>query len=194
MKKIFIAILILAILLIFAGCAKQTQKTETETKTTSDTGGKSNDKSIDLTNINTLRDLLLLGKGMICDVNTEYFGRSLTLKYYIAPNKYRVEGTTNDGNFIVIRPNDGYVYMKPIMQGPTPFNCEWFKIKEENQVEINKDAVETKTGSVNTPIEKIKWKCYETGIDNSKFLPPPNACDLEEIFSKIGQGWTPNFG
>ncbi|MEM2173459.1 MAG: hypothetical protein QXG39_10020 [Candidatus Aenigmatarchaeota archaeon] len=197
MKKLFVSlvVLILSSLIIFAGCAKENAKTgagvgEGENRAgIADTGQSSagNAGGIDLTNIKNLGSLLALGKSIVCDVSTRQGGRNMMLRYYIKGQKYRVEGTTNEGSFAVIRPNDGFVYIKPITGTvPVQIPCEWFKFEEAKPEEVPEmSGPEMSSGSVQTPVD-INWKCYEQAIDESKFVAPANACSFEEILRRIG--------
>lgn len=182
MKKFAIAsfVLIVIILILLAGCAKKAEN--------KDKNQKESEEVFDLTNIKTLKDLLALRKEIYCEtVNTE---KDEKLKYYVKSNKYRVEGIIGgDQTFIILNPDDGYKYIKPSSPFPPQVQCEWIKYREEIE-NLVEDQVEHKLGYEDALIDQYKWKCYIKPIDDSLFIPPPNACDFLEILRNFQQNYT----
>ncbi len=195
--RLIFLLFILVLVIFTTGCVKkEIGESETSNITTSQQA-VSQQGEIDLTNIKTLADLLALGKGIVCDVQTSRMGYTVNIKYYIKSNKFKVEGQTKDGSFVHLRPGDGYVYIKPL--GATVpqipgMNCVWFKFKEEEPVERGEaeglgEGIEAEAGSIDTPVDDINWKCYEEDLSDAIFAPPSNACSFEDFIQILQKGY-----
>lgn len=182
-KTIFL-FLVLALVIFAIGCAKKEVAKESKGETGAGESG------IDLTNIKTLADLIALGKGIVCDVQTSVNGQTMTIKYYIKGEKYKVEGQMQQGSFVYLRPNDGYFYMKmpTATQMPPGMQCEWLKFKETETsgAEQVGEGIETEVGKIETPVNSVEWKCYEQTLSDAIFTAPSNACSFEDFMQGMG--------
>ena len=184
-KKRWVGILILALVVVLAGCQQQTQsETEKVTpqgeETQTQEAQETQEQKVDWSKYKTLADLMGLKVGVYCEGSEKTSEGIVNYKYWVKSENMRVEVEKNGEKAVAIVKEDG-TYFTGKEMGQT--GCDWIMIPKQKYEQQPAQPVE-KDYTQPEKVDLSKFNCRVYPVSDDMFQTPGKVCSLEDIINQ----------